>query len=769
MPIMKFRLIMIVGILISSAPAAAFVEDPGFDEWEKQYVQVEPFLDLTDEDFLQKTQDLDAILRTYLFLKSSDAKVRAQGITAAAGVMDELGTGEAKTLALSPILSHMLFAYVETSEGTQPYKKLAGEFLDVIGAKTCPYKNYVDYRLVKQTPDQEELMQLLRVIADYRSERARQKSLSNFITKLPQEHRQTFLKDLQLLTRDFPKLAAENTWLKAEAADDKLIDPKSGIREQLKRGKCKEATSAAKALGLPPASTLQQSLELYDEIGRCYRRFNIKDRIDYWESLRGDAVKRYGWQADALFLKRISQSYWTIDMFDEANSNIVKAIDMTSEKLRAEAANADSNSQELLMELYYHQVLVLENQGNVDAALATLEKLEQINGRQPSIVFDALRIHALLLLEKEEWQQASRILTRLIKDQDALEDDKKDLSFLGFGLFWQGYADFKLKETLLAQRSWRRLVNEYYSTYYGAIGQFMLERAGGKVEDGKDAKPVVRFKAEMISKAFNTEQKLLLDRVLMLLKVGLHDDANCELEELETSITSPEQRAYLSLMFYASGRWFKAIQIYSALPRDLRDTLPQAFEKIVFPRKYDELIFDYAKRLNIDPYLVMALIRQESIFNRFAQSGVGAMGVMQLVNPTALLEVKKMPQSYLKPEEREYIKLRTGKTNWLYDVNVNIPVGIHHLFRLLEEKGSVVFSLAGYNAGSSPVKRWQEVLPVENLPLFVERIPYQETRNYVKLIFRNYYYYKRLYQKDAGQMPYLEDYFKTILNKTEIN
>src|SRR5690606_12048629 len=125
------------------------------------------------------------------------------------------------------------------------------------------------------------------------------------------------------------------------------------------------------------------------------------------------------------------------------------------------------------------------------------------------------------------------------------------------------------------------------------------------------------------------------------------------------------------------------------------------------------------------PLLVKALIRQESAFNPKARSPARAYGLMQVIYPTArIFGVRSRAQLY-KPE-------------------TNVRVGTEYLARLIQRFGSVELALAAYNAGPNNVKAWMKRYPTTNINLFVEMIPYAETREYVRLVLRNYKIYQKL-------------------------
>lgn len=153
----------------------------------------------------------------------------------------------------------------------------------------------------------------------------------------------------------------------------------------------------------------------------------------------------------------------------------------------------------------------------------------------------------------------------------------------------------------------------------------------------------------------------------------------------------------------------------------------------LYPLPFWNSISEEAKKRNINPWLVASLIRQESAFNPRARSWANAIGLMQMIPPVAEAEAKELGWYSFDVES-------------LYDPSIAVLVGSQHLSRLLTNfEKSWICSIAAYNAGSPPVLKWIQFYN-NDLPLtFVERIPFVETRNYVKSILRNYINYHRIY------------------------
>jgi soluble lytic murein transglycosylase len=162
------------------------------------------------------------------------------------------------------------------------------------------------------------------------------------------------------------------------------------------------------------------------------------------------------------------------------------------------------------------------------------------------------------------------------------------------------------------------------------------------------------------------------------------------------------------------------------------EELPKDVLAVIFPIDYGDLIRKYATQQNIDPYLLAALVAQESTFVRDIRSGANAYGLMQLVPATA----------------REYaqrLKLRYS-LNLLTSADANIQMGTAYLADKIRQFGDVHLALASYNAGERAVRRWMAERPdVVDREEFIDDIPYPETQNYVKRVLGTAEDYRHLY------------------------
>lgn len=180
-------------------------------------------------------------------------------------------------------------------------------------------------------------------------------------------------------------------------------------------------------------------------------------------------------------------------------------------------------------------------------------------------------------------------------------------------------------------------------------------------------------------------------------------------------------------------------QIKNVLPTYLfmpREGAPERFWQLAFPLPYHSLIVKYSTQAGLDPFLVAALIRQESEFNPKALSVSKAVGLMQVMPAVGRELARKVP-------------VRGFRASQLTSPETNIRLGTYYFRRLLDScDGKVEDALAAYNAGRSRVTLWRGWGPFENINEFAETIPFAQTRDYVQIILRNAELYRWLYASE---------------------
>ena len=157
--------------------------------------------------------------------------------------------------------------------------------------------------------------------------------------------------------------------------------------------------------------------------------------------------------------------------------------------------------------------------------------------------------------------------------------------------------------------------------------------------------------------------------------------------------------------------------------------------KMLYPKTYSEIISVYAEEYDVEENLIYALIKAESNFESQAVSNRDAIGLMQIVEETAVDVAKK-----------NNIEINTENIEEeILDIDNNINIGTKYLSTLLTQYGNIEVALAAYNAGIGTVNNWIEKQVIKADGSDIENIPYKETNNYVRKILRDYRIYNELY------------------------
>ena len=156
--------------------------------------------------------------------------------------------------------------------------------------------------------------------------------------------------------------------------------------------------------------------------------------------------------------------------------------------------------------------------------------------------------------------------------------------------------------------------------------------------------------------------------------------------------------------------------------------------KKIYKTQYSEYVYKYSEENNIDPLLTFAIIKAESNFNRNIKSKSGAIGLMQLMESTAL-------------EEAEEVNEEIIVTESLYNPEINIKIGTKYYAKLIKKyNNNTLLALAAYNAGIGNVDSWIKQGIIKEDGTDIENIPFKETNNYVRKIVRDYKIYQKLYK-----------------------
>ena len=305
-------------------------------------------------------------------------------------------------------------------------------------------------------------------------------------------------------------------------------------------------------------------------------------------------------------------------------------------------------------------------------------------------------------------------------------------------LYWAGRARAQMGDTARARDRFQIAVTDYGNSDYGRLAATALAAlppAPPKTGSSDLARPTdVRPPA-----AAPPPTAALVRR---LVAAGLYDAALAEIDYAARQWgPSAVLDASRALVLYRQGDYRHAIPfIKRAYPQYLTADgvrLPDEIQKVIFPLDYWPLIQKYAAAEHLDPYLVAALVGQESAFDASARSAANAYGLMQLVPATGRLIGRS-------------IGMRRVTTRSLLDPDTNLRLGTAHFADLIEEFGALHLALAAYNAGDQRVRAWVKERPGLPVEEFIDDIPYPETQSYVRRILGIVVDYRRLYGGGQG-------------------
>ena len=302
----------------------------------------------------------------------------------------------------------------------------------------------------------------------------------------------------------------------------------------------------------------------------------------------------------------------------------------------------------------------------------------------------------------------------------------------------------ELKSDWGAARAYYEEINDRFPNYYYA----MLARdrlQSSPIGSASRTAEATQFLSTLKLPARQTEDfqssaltRQRIDRAHLLAGAGLDDLADGELRFGAKADGQPQimalELADLATRRQSPDQGIRYIKRYAPDYLSLSlDTAPDKFWRLAFPLPYRKQLEDFCRPLSLDPFLVAALIRQESEFNPKAVSRSNARGLTQVMPATGRQLSRKLG-------------IRGYRTSMLFSPDTNLKIGTYYLKALSDQlEGKWEPALASYNAGKSRVLTWLGTGSFHEPAEFVESIPFNETRVYVESVLRNAEVYRRLY------------------------
>ncbi len=283
--------------------------------------------------------------------------------------------------------------------------------------------------------------------------------------------------------------------------------------------------------------------------------------------------------------------------------------------------------------------------------------------------------------------------------------------------YWQARVYLAQNQAAKAQPLFEALAKE--NNFYGLLS---AEQVGGMPSPAWNTQTPTKAEIDAIAARTNVQ------RALQLYYWDYKPEALREWAFAMRGLSDAE--------IHAAAEYAEAMQAPDrAIAAAERSTVVHNFSQR-FPTPHRTLLQSLAKKYSMEEAWVYGLIRQESRFMQEVKSRVGAMGLMQLMPATATWAAKQaaIPNFSL---------ART------MDVDVNLNLGIFYLRHVLDDLGHPILATAAYNAGPGRARRWRGESPMEGA-IYAESIPFNETRDYVKKVFANQWFYANRFAQSAN-------------------
>ncbi|WP_413582192.1 transglycosylase SLT domain-containing protein [Bdellovibrio sp. HCB288] len=349
---------------------------------------------------------------------------------------------------------------------------------------------------------------------------------------------------------------------------------------------------------------------------------------------------------------------------------------------------------------------------------------------------EALFRSSLIYYRKQDFTTAAALLERLVQQGK----DRYDLN----AQYWlvRSLQTFSKDR---ADKAAQALMDKYPFSYYGM--RLRAESQGGKL-----TWPDVTAKDLKLNSSLWLvgSQKKSWDRFVALSAAGWVGEAQTELSDLPP-MKDPTLQVLFAEKLAQRGQYFSAIRMVNdAMENDPR-LRQQQFLKTGYPEIFTNFYQKESDRYGIDAILLRSLTRQESGFNMKAVSTSNALGLMQMIPPTAQDTAKRLGMKIEIPED-------------MFRPEINIPMGSFYVSQMLDQfSQNVPFALAAYNAGPYRLKKWVNARPEVSSAMtepgsspeaevWVDELPWNETSFYVKAILRNTLLY-RMVGKESYVVP----------------
>ncbi|MBE9221736.1 transglycosylase SLT domain-containing protein [Cyanobacterium stanieri LEGE 03274] len=497
------------------------------------------------------------------------------------------------------------------------------------------------------------------------------------------------------------------------------------------------------------------------------------------DSFRDKLITDYQEELEPAQWQIIADSYWARGQFRKSADAYIKAPSTPENLYRIARGYQVGDEQTLAIEAYQKLIQEYPNESQTGLGLRRLaslvsgdeamEYLDRVVENFPNDAPQALNQKFGLLSSENRSDEASVVRNQIISRypqsdeaadfrwqiaQDFAQNNdlvsawqwaqeiginNPEASITPRASFWVGKWAQRLGQTEEAQEAFEFVLENHPHSYYAWRSAYNLGRGVGDFTDVRD----LTFEVQTPAMRPIPPGGSTMFKELYLLGEDQDAIALFEAELSNPDNVSVTEQFTQGLLKQLDGQYLQSISlIWSLSTRENPDDLRQwrilrrspEYWYALFPMPYQDLIVKWSSQRNLNPFLVTALMRQESRFQPLIQSPVGATGLMQVM-----------------PETGEWIAPQIELEEYsLTDPDDNINLGTWYLdYTHRNYDNNSLLAIASYNAGPSNVDSWIERFDLSDFDQFVEDIPFPETKGYVETVFGNYWNYVNLYQPDG--------------------
>ncbi len=476
---------------------------------------------------------------------------------------------------------------------------------------------------------------------------------------------------------------------------------------------------------------------------RLFARKDYDEIVDLIES--GKIEKHYGvpQESQLFYLIRVHQR--KIDEYYEISGKLAQKIQPTArrtEQLIEELLDQYPRSSKELLKMYPQSFLPLKAMSKMAEVYNIIGMTEKADIWWEKIIkkyASSKRYKERIEVDEAYWRR----MWTYIEQEDwpnALKQAKQAERYPVYELenaarmdYWSGWLYRRIGDSKRSEVIWKKLLQKRPNTFYGLV----LKQERPDLSPRSDSPS--KTNACSSSSAFSVAQQARLKYWQILLKIGEGEQAKWEIETQRRArkIKGCFYKVSIIELLYEFQHFSEASRLAQYYFNGKLATLYSQTSKVwkfSYPKAYWSELERQVGKSGVDYYFIHALMRRESRFKKHAISRAGAVGVLQIIEPTARQTAAKHG-------------IELSRFDELLNPSVSLLIGSSYLSDLKREFKADHMAIGAYNAGGPKMYEWLEKFGNGTSELeFIEKIPYNHTRSFIKNVLMDYYLYQRIYQ-----------------------